>query len=90
MGLRDRIAGNTRCVPHHKILPCADCDAATYRALGLTDERAEWTGPRGGHHSRKTGNKIDKRGFTWCGRCDSRVIGGKCMNARCSSNRRGS
>lgn len=88
MGLRDRIAGNTRCVPHRAILPCARCDAERYRSLQMTNEKIETVGPRGGRKTRTTGNKIDKRGITWCGTCDSRVIGGTCMNARCSTNRK--
>jgi hypothetical protein len=88
MGLIDRIAGNTRCVPHKAIIPCARCDSATYKSKGMTDEKKIGYGPRGGRKETKTGNKIDNRGITWCGRCDARVISGKCMNARCSSNRK--
>jgi len=86
VGLFDRVAGNTRCVPHRKVLPCADCDAATYRSRHHTPETTTTIGPRGGKHTKRTGNKVDDRGFVWCGRCDCRVIGGKCQNARCSTN----
>ena len=88
MGLWDRIAGNTRCVPHRKILPCADCDAQTYRSMQMISEREHWLGPRGGLHSKPTGNKIDRRGIVWCGQCECRVIDKKCTNARCSTNRK--
>lgn len=86
MGLIDRIAGNTRCVPHGAIIPCARCDSATYRSRQMANEKKTTIGPRGGRKTRTTGNKIDKRGIVWCGRCDCRVIGGKCQNARCSTN----
>jgi hypothetical protein len=88
VGLRDRIAGNTRCAPHRAILPCARCDSATYKSRQMADEKIETVGPRASRKVLKTGNKIDNRGITWCGRCDARVISGTCMNARCSSNRK--
>jgi hypothetical protein len=88
MGLIDRVAGNTRCVPHRAIVPCARCDSATYKSRQMKNEKRVTVGPRGGRKETTTGNKIDNRGIVWCGRCDCRVIGDKCTNVRCSSNRK--
>ena len=35
---------------------------------------------------RRQENTTTAKGVTWCGRCNCRVMNGKCTNARCSSH----
>ena len=87
MGLIDRVLGldePARCRLHpRKYLPCRTCENIVRKDRGFKPESRTSYGPRGGVHTKRTGNKTDGSGNVWCGICDCRVINNKCTNARC-------